>query len=156
MMEEYKQIINHPNYSISNFGNVKNNKSGRILKQSIKNSGYYFVSLQITNISKKSINTHRLIGEYFLENFDPKLEIDHIDRNKLNNHISNLRCVTRSENTRNQNKRKNCSSQYKGVSLSGNKWVVSVYQKKTFSLGSFHTEEDAYKKVLEWNKENGF
>ena len=36
MEEEFKIIKDHENYSISNFGNVKNNKTGRILKQCLK------------------------------------------------------------------------------------------------------------------------
>lgn len=74
---------------------------GRIKKQFVNNMGYSVVSL-----SKGRINTtclvHRLLGLTFIPNPENKPEIDHKDRDKTNNSISNLRWVTGSENKRNR------------------------------------------------------
>ena len=59
-----------------------------------------------TSISGKNQFKHRLIALQWIENDEPeaKTQIDHIDRNKFNNHLSNLRWVTPSENGKNKDK----------------------------------------------------
>ena len=45
MEEEFRVIKDYENYSVSNFGNVKNNTTGKILKPSNSSNGYYKVNL---------------------------------------------------------------------------------------------------------------
>ena len=45
MEEEFRIIKDYENYSVSNFGNVRNNTTGRILKPGINGNGYYHVIL---------------------------------------------------------------------------------------------------------------
>lgn len=153
-METWLKINDFPNYSISNFGNVRNDIKNTFIKGGIRN-GYRIVVLSNKGL-EKTFKIHRLVSFYFLDNFDDKLDIDHIDRNKLNNNISNLRCVSRSDNLRNRNKKQGCSSIYKGVQLLKNgKWRGSGYlNKKVFNLGHFDTEEEAVNSVSKFNAEN--
>lgn len=157
MEEVWKQIIDYPNYSISNFGYVKNTRFDKILVNNKLRDGYLRVCLS-KNGKQKCFLISRLVGEYFLDNFNPSLDIDHIDRNPQNNNINNLRCVNRSENCRNRNKWSGCSSKYKGVTkLKNGKWVARVSNNgKKKHLGRFDTEEEASKKYLDWNAENGY
>ena len=154
-MEEWKQIIDYPNYSISNLGNVRNDKTGRILKLSLNTKGYYQVNL-CNNSKSKRLIIHRLVGIYFIEKKDEKYEIDHIDRNKINNHYTNLRWVTRSENQQNKSKFKNTISKYKGAYKSGNKWRCMINHKNVGKkhLGYFDTEEEAGKAYNKFIIEN--
>ena len=104
------------------------------------------------NINKKRYLLHRLIYKYHNEDFDitdssKNNQIDHIDINKSNNKIENLRVATCSQNQRNKNKFKNCSSKYIGVSWSkrDSKWRAEIkIDGKKKHLGSFDNEEDAY------------
>ena len=157
MDEVWKQIEEYPNYSVSNLGRVRNDKFGRIMTNCINTRGYYRVDLYKNGIAKNFF-VHRLIGQYFIEGFDVNLDIDHIDRNKLNNAISNLRCVSHGVNERNKTKKANCSSQYKGVSFEkkSGKWKATVKEVKKIHLGYFITEEEAHQKYLEWNKDRGY
>ena len=95
-------------------------------------------------INNKSYLVHRLIFLYHY-GYLPKY-IDHIDRNKSNNNIENLRGVTRSQNLMNSKIRKG-SSQYKGVSQhKSNKWQARImHQGKRIYLGLFINEIDAAK-----------
>ena len=59
-------------------------------------SGYLVI-----RIRGKTYLAHRLIAETFIHNPENKAEVDHIDRNRCNNAVKNLRWATRSENQRN-------------------------------------------------------
>lgn len=49
------------------------------------------------NGSRKKFSVHRLVAEYFLPDWDPNLEVNHIDGNRYNNAASNLRMITHPE-----------------------------------------------------------
>ena len=141
-MEEWKQIIDYPNYSVNNFGNVRNNKTGRILKPQSHNSGKY-LGVDLGRGNRKTI--HSLVGKTFLEKPDENVEIDHIDLNGCNNHLENLRWVTRSQNQQHKNKNKNCLSKFKGVTFDKqkNKWKCHLrVNGKNKHIGHFNTEEE--------------
>lgn len=95
-MEEWRTIKEYPNYDISNLGNVRNNKSGKIMRQSVK-GGYCNIGLVHEKI-KKTLKVHRLVALNFIENPENKYEVNHKDKNKLNNNLDNLEFMTRKEN----------------------------------------------------------
>lgn len=72
----------------------------RILKTSINNSGYHCVSL-CKNSKHKSFTVHRLLLDTFISERPKGMDIDHIDGDKLNNSITNLRYCSRSDNMKN-------------------------------------------------------
>lgn len=76
----------------------------------------------------------------------PQQEIDHINGNKLDNRIINLRLATRSQNNCNMLLRSDNSSGYKGVSwqLPNRKWVARIsVNRKRITLGFFASKEEA-------------
>jgi hypothetical protein len=86
-------------YQISNFGNVKsinfnNTKTEKLMKLSIDRYGYNYVSF--TKFNKK-LKVHRLVALTFIPNPENKITVNHIDENKLNNHVDNLEWYTVSE-----------------------------------------------------------
>ena len=61
MIEEiYKTIEEFPNYEVSNLGNVRNKKTGRILKHTKANNGYYTVNLYRDGQAKSQL-VHRIV-----------------------------------------------------------------------------------------------
>ncbi|RXZ77936.1 hypothetical protein EBB07_28150 [Paenibacillaceae bacterium] len=82
-------------YSVSNFGRAKNNSTGRVLKNQLKIHEY-----EIVNLSNKQYKIHRLVAKLFVHNPDPdKYDVvNHIDRNKTNNHYANLEWCDQSYN----------------------------------------------------------
>jgi hypothetical protein len=95
-MEEWRIIKEYPNYDVSNFGNIKNNKTSKIMKQTLK-GGYYNIGL-VNELGKKTFKVHRLVCLNFIENHENKSDVNHKDKNKLNNNICNLEWMTRREN----------------------------------------------------------
>lgn len=88
---------------------------------------------------------HRLIAERMGLDLTNK-EIDHRDRKPLNNHRSNLRVATRSENCRNKDLQSNNTSGYTGVTFDKrrNKWYANIWISwKKKHLGTFKTFEEA-------------
>ena len=76
------------------------------------------------------------------------MEIDHIDQDKTNNMIENLRLVTKCENQKNRPRQKNNSSGCTGVtwSESRQKWIAQIQvNKKSINLGGFIDIKDAIK-----------
>ena len=88
-------------YMVSNHGRVRSLKrhGDRIMPQTIQRRGYYAVTFWMDN-KAKCVKVHRLVAETFIPNPDNLPEINHIDGNKLNNHVSNLEWCTRSHNVK--------------------------------------------------------
>ena len=146
-LELFKPIDGYDNYFVSNFGNIKNSKTNRILKPSTHRQGYKLVVLH-KNGKSKNFTVHRLVGIAFLENPDNKPVIDHIDENKSNNNVKNLRWCSQKENFANQGKYKNNKSGFKGVSFHKplNKYVAHIsINSKLKHLGYYETAEEASK-----------
>ena len=103
--EEFKNIDDYPGYQISNYGRVKSTKYAdeRFLKTNLGARGFLRVWLS-KNGKTQNFQCHRLVAENFLTvpGKEENLVISHIDRNKQNNHVSNLRWVTISEGCKNR------------------------------------------------------
>jgi hypothetical protein len=93
--EVWRNVNNYENYEVSSLGNVKNKNTGRILKAA-NNGGYYCVGL--SNIKTKTFSVHRLVADAFIENPENKSDVNHKDKNSLNNSLSNLEWNTPKEN----------------------------------------------------------
>lgn len=123
----------------------------------IENTPYWDLKIPLNPVrqggrddSWLSKSVHRVVGlmkfpEYGSISNLPN--IDHINRNKGNNLASNLRAVTKAQNSRNREKKKGVhSSDYRGVcwSTERNKWVASVkINGKQTHIGAYHIEKDA-------------
>jgi hypothetical protein len=95
---EWKNINNYDNYSVANTGNIKNNTTGRILKYYVRN-GYKSVTLCKSN-TKKTVNVHTIVAEHFLKKpISKNYVVNHINEDKLDNHIYNLEYITYKDNT---------------------------------------------------------
>ena len=144
---EYRKIKDYENYEVSENGDVRNIKTGRIMKLYLS-QGYYRVSLIKSKNVKKSEAVHRLVAIAFIPNIDNKPIIDHINRDKTNNNVSNLRWSTYKENANNVDleKRKQKSERIKlkiGLLFCENinKWIVKTKNKKV----EFDNIDDAFK-----------
>ena len=128
MIEEWKVIEGYNNnYSVSNKGNVKNNKTDKILKPRLDRHGYYRLNLRL-NRKKKTVMVHRLTALAFIPNPENKPHVDHINNINTDNNVNNLRWVTNSENHYNQKLSKANTSGAKGVSYDKRKkkWVAQI------------------------------
>lgn len=88
-------------YYITDDGRVWSDKSQKFLSTTLDKYGYVKVRLVSPHSKRHTYSIHRLMMENFYpkENMD-QLQVNHIDGNKLNNHLSNLEWVTPSENVK--------------------------------------------------------
>lgn len=84
-------------YEVSNIGNVRNSRTGNFIKGNISRDGYVKLNLYCGD-NRYTKLVHRLVAEVFIPNPNNLPQVDHKDGNKTNNHVSNLRWVTASEN----------------------------------------------------------
>ena len=109
-----------------------------LLKGNVNNNGYKRIA-----INKKRYFYHRVIYKIYNQDWDIhnepyKNQIDHIDRNKLNNNINNLRVVSIQQNQWNNNCKGYCWDKSK------NKWQSQItIDGEVKYLGCFKKEEDA-------------
>ena len=100
-MKTYKKIPILENYEIDTLGNVRNIKTKRILKDRKSTGGYRQINLRY-NKKQITYSIHRLVAITYIPNSFNFKCIDHIDRNRTNNKVSNLRWVNPQENNRNR------------------------------------------------------
>lgn len=126
-MEVWKTINGYnERYEVSNYGNVRSKDmivngrlkdchkiKGRILKPCNDKEGYKNIVLCI-NKKRKTFRLHRLVAIAFIPNPDNLPEIDHIDGDRTNNHLDNLRWSTRKANANNPITRKRVSESKTG------------------------------------------
>jgi len=86
------------NYEVSTNGEVRNIKTGRIIKQT-NLEGYKLVGLRVDNKPIKP-RVHRLVAEVYLANYSEELHVHHINGIRHDNRLENLICTTLEDNMR--------------------------------------------------------
>ena len=87
-------------YKISDDGQLYSTRSDQILRYNIDPDGYAYYVLCVDG-QRKTVKAHRLVAEAFIPNPENKPAIDHINGNRLDNRVENLRWVTNIENSHN-------------------------------------------------------
>ena len=146
-MTDWKWIEGYEDlYKIYPNGNVERyykNGNTKILKPCNDKDGYKFVRLSKNNKVKNG-SIHRLLALHFIYNSNDYPCVDHIDRDRQNNNLNNLRWVTKSINNRNC---KNSGKYLKGAhkTANGKKFVAQIrIDGKLTHLGIFDTELEAH------------
>jgi len=115
-MEYLIEIKDFSDYFITESGNVYSDKKKGGIKKLKPGINKDYKRVVFTKDGKTIFKRiHQLLAETFIPNPENKKFVDHIDRNKQNNNLENLRWSTFSENQRNSNKYKNNTSGISGV-----------------------------------------
>ena len=154
-----KNVIGYEGiYAVSDDGRVFNLRRGIEMKSCISR-GY---SCVVLSRGKERIHkrVHRLVYEAFKGHLLPNLVIDHIDGNKLNNNLSNLRQITNRENTTygwNNHKLSGLPTGVREFKARGTYGADLTIKGERFRLGSFPTIDEAsaaYQQALKaWKDE---
>lgn len=108
-MEDWKIIEEYPNYMVSSEGKVKSikrndsrgcHRKGKILSPRYNTRGYISVVLY-KNGEPQTFRVNRLVAQVFIPNPDNKPYVDHINGDRADNRVCNLRWVTHKENMNN-------------------------------------------------------
>ena len=154
------EVINYSNYLIYEDGRVFSKKYDRFLKPHLwihpnhKNNKYYHIGLY-KNGKQKHFKLHRLLVQHFKpDEWNSDLEVDHINRDSLDNRLENLRCVSASLNCQNRGIANTNTSGIKNIYKCKNTWrYQKTINKKIFSK-RFKTKEEAIKFKEEYEKNN--
>ena len=141
----WKAIEGYPNYMVSNKGDVLNRKTKRILKPGWGDGGYHKVNLCEDGVAKTH-RVHILVARAHIAKPDGLECVDHIDHNRTNNDVTNLRWCSKSQNGMNMSKRSGTSSSYKGTCWHKGikKWIVNIkLDGKRKHIGYFDNEVQA-------------
>ena len=100
-MEQWKTVeidgVTYKDYEVSTKGRIRNVKTGRILKQQKTKIGYLQIGLP-KDKKKKWFLVHRLVATAFIPNPHGLTDVDHIDKNRQNNCVENLRWLSHENN----------------------------------------------------------
>ena len=136
------EIEGYENYLIYDDGRVYNKKFNKFMSIRTPNSGYKYLNLW-ENGKRKTLKIHRLVALQYIPNPENKPQVDHFDRDRSNNHVSNLRWVTSLENHQNKGNNKRNTSGVKNVCVDGTRWRYCKMVHGITHRQNFKTFEDA-------------
>jgi hypothetical protein len=126
-------------YQATQDGRIYSLKNKIFLKQYDDTYGY-----NTCNLGGKTYKIHKLIGMTFLENPNSHIQIDHINRNRKDNNVSNLRYVSSSENQINKTSYARKPSELRNIETKKSTYKVTIRTKDKPSIyKSFKTLEEA-------------
>lgn len=157
-ISDFVPIKNFETYAINKKGEVLDLRSKKLMKLFPNNTGGGYLQLQLINENGyTSQRVHRLVAETFLPLIDGKNQVDHIDRNVLNNNVDNLRWVDIYEQCENKGVQERSKTQRKYIGLENVKtkknpnpsWRITIKNskcnyKKRFEYAT-HTIDDVVK-----------
>ena len=136
----WKKIERNDNYSINKQGQVRNDKTSHIKKPTLnKRNGYLVVDLYKNN-NREKVPIHRLVAEAFIPNLGNKLTVDHLDGDRQNNSIENLRWATYGEQ----------NSRFETVGVRSEAIIVKHHEEKRKKRGGGHEAWLGVIEVLEF------
>ena len=141
---EFIELINHPDYEILNIYpfTIRKKSNHYVVSESVDGNGYVQCKL-----NRKTYMKHRLIAEQFIPNPEDFPYIDHINRDRTDYHLSNLRWCSVSDN--NRNKSSHLGIEYVFVdNIDGDSIVVNEYN--NHQLENYYYDEQTDKFYF-WN-----
>ena len=138
------EVKGFPDYLIYPDGRVWSKKRKIFLKPHTDINGYMFNRL-CNDGKATAFKVHRLVAVHYIPNPENKKTIDHINRDKTNNNVENLRWATSKEQRKNQREYKiyrNNTSGYKNISFCKGKNTWRFSSKKTKINRYFHSKID--------------
>jgi hypothetical protein len=163
---EWREIRGFEGYEVSSNGDVRSYRIRNSVKLSetpkelkgginIKARRHYVQYNLRKNDKTFRVYAHRLVADSFLLNPERKLQVNHIDNNPRNNHVSNLEWVTPQENTNHwvkfygenkKSKKKNTRNKIRKVTrYKNNRYRVDFYKEKRRTSKTFLNVCEAYK-----------
>jgi len=131
--------------SISRIDSLKREKEGKVLMPHVNRYGYSVITLHLHG--KNHLKTiHRLVASAFLPDYSELLQVDHVNGDRGNNYISNLRMTNQTNNNGNARKLNPSSSKYKGVTWHkrDKRWIARIQKEgKQFQIGYYLDEIEA-------------
>lgn len=111
-LDDFRSIKGASQFMVDQNGRVLNGITYRLMRPGKNLPGYLYVNIKTNTGERKNKALHRLVFENFINSIPENMIIDHIDGNKENNHVSNLRCISASENISSYQERKRKSGTF--------------------------------------------
>jgi hypothetical protein len=153
--EVWKPVFNNEDrYKVSSHGRIKSlnyKRSGKeaVMVLPLNSRGYPIVKISRPNEKAKTRTVHQLVAEAFLNHraCGHDLIVDHIDGNRKNNMLSNLRLITQRKNL----STKKPASGFTGVTKQGNRWKAAAYlDGKVRHIGMYSTALEGHQAYLKF------
>ena len=150
-MEEWRAITDFPDYQVSNLGRVR-----RYLNKTKKHGDtqaimYTAKGYGMCKVNSKAVAVARLVAKAFIPNPDNKPQVDHINRNRADNRVENLRWTTGKENIANCNRFIGITGE-RFIVMKGNRFKFQITRLKIYE--HFATLPEAVQARNEWLANN--